>query len=348
MAIISKIKLPNGNQYDLADAFAREQISTIKQTVAGGVQYVGSTTTELSDGATGAEVVISKGDTTQNHTAAVGDMVDHNNVLYIFNKNGQWDQLGSAGPIKALAYKDSVTGTVIPSGKISAQVFTGSEMTSTGSVTATGKISQPVFTGAQGDVSVTGTPTGTVAAPKFTGTEGDISVTGTPKGSVALTSSAVGEGQTATYIPSGTVEITPTTGKVKEVTSVGTLPNFTTTVTDETLVLGWDAGTLPTSDDATVATGVQTAVFTGTGIMLNGTFTGQTTTSTGKFTPEGTNDAPAFTGKDLTSTGKYTASGTVSALSFTGDAVDVSVSGTPSGTISQAEFTGTEATVTSK
>lgn len=63
---------------------------------------------------------------------------------------------------------------------------------------------------------------------------------------------------TGTYTPSGsvskpttTVELNTTT--VNSITAVGTLPTFT--VTGETLVL--TAGTLPTKEDVTVATGVK-------------------------------------------------------------------------------------------
>lgn len=298
--ILSKIKLPSGNVYDLADVFARDQIDTIKKTVAGGVQYVGSTTTELVDGAETATIQIDGKD----YTPAVGDMVDAGNVLYIFNKSSQWDELGAAGPLKALAYKDSVEASYTPAGEVS----------------------QPAFTGKAGDVKVSGTATGTISAPAFTGKAGTVSVSGTPKGSVAVSSSAPAEGEAANYTPTGKVAVTPTTETIKQVTSVGTLPSWEASVVDETLEFSWAAGTLPESADATVATGVESATFTGDGQVIKGAFTGEASDSTGSFTPTGEVAAPEFTGTAFESTGSFT----------------------PEGEVAKPTFTGTQATITSK
>ena len=46
MADISKITLPNGTTYDLKDAQARSDIEAIEAAIAGGVTFIGETTTE--------------------------------------------------------------------------------------------------------------------------------------------------------------------------------------------------------------------------------------------------------------------------------------------------------------
>ena len=153
------------------------------------------------------------------------------------------------------------------------------------------------------------TPAGTVSTPTFTGESMTSTGTFTPSGSVAITA---GSG-TANYTPAGSVSkpgvtVTPTTGTVNSITDVGTLPNLTTTVANETLTIGWSAGTLPTK-------GSDTTVMTGASAELDA--------------------APTFTG-----------TGVDLEAAFTGTEGNVSVSGTPSGTVSQPTFTGTAGSVT--
>nr|DAI60829.1 MAG TPA: hypothetical protein [Caudoviricetes sp.] len=69
----------------------------------------------------------------------------------------------------------------------------------------------------------------------------------------------------ASYTPAGsvsapTVSVAVNTAKVAPITGVGTLPNFTATVSNETLTLGFSAGSLPTKgEEVTVATGIKSA-----------------------------------------------------------------------------------------
>lgn len=157
MAEISEISLPSGDVYDLKDAKARSEIESIKNITGSGVIYRGTTNTAIVDGSTTATYTI--GDDTTQRTAASGDMVSYNNVMFAWNGT-QWDQLGTAGAFHALAYKDSVSGTI----------------------TATGKVSSPAFTGKEGSISVTGTPKGSVSAPTFTGSETTSTGKFTPSG----------------------------------------------------------------------------------------------------------------------------------------------------------------------
>ncbi len=69
----------------------------------------------------------------------------------------------------------------------------------------------------------------------------------------------------ASYTPAGsvsapTVSVAVNTAKVAPITGVGTLPNFTASVSNETLTLGFSAGSLPTKgEEVTVATGIKSA-----------------------------------------------------------------------------------------
>lgn len=336
---ISQITLPTGTTYDLKDTEARIALENLSATVAGGVQYVGKTTSELVDGATTNPIVVVNGESSANYTAKVGDMVDYNNILFLYNKNDQWDQLGSAGPIKALAYKDTAETNYTPIGTVSTPKFTGKPVVLTTKIVPAGSVT--VTTAA---AAGTGnyTPSGTITAPKFTGTAGVVTVSGVSAGTVTI---AEGTG-TANYTPKGTVSITPSvtlnTTSVNSITSVGTLPNFSTSVSGETLTLGWNAGTLPTKGaDTTVATGVNSATatgtFTGTATQLTATYEGQSTSSTGTFTPSGSVDAPVFNGE-----------ATNIVATFAGQEGSGSVNYTPEGTNSTPTFAGHTDTITVK
>ena len=94
---------------------------------------------------------------------------------------------------------------------------------------------------------------------------GDLSMLGT----LAYKNSATGSYTPAGSVAAPTVTVTPTTDTVSPIDSVGTLPSFTATVENETLTLGWSAGTLPTKGtDVTVMTGASATAsapaFTGT------------------------------------------------------------------------------------
>ena len=296
---ISSITLPSGTTYDIKDAAARSAIEALSTYS----NFLGVTSSNISDGSETNPVVIGG----ENVTATTGDIVTKGSKEMIWNGSA-WQEFGDLSALKALAYKDDAEGSYTPAGSVSQPTFTGTALTSTG----------------------TYTPEGTVGTPEFTGTAGSVSVTGTPSGSVTI---APGEG-TANYTPAGsvsapTITVTPSTDSVYSITAVGTLPELTTSVSSETLTIGFSQGTLPTKGDAqTVMTGASASAtaptFTGTGVDLEATFAGDSLSSTGSFTP----------------------AGSVSAPSFTGTQGNLSVSGTPAGTVSQPTFSGTAATIT--
>lgn len=153
------------------------------------------------------------------------------------------------------------------------------------------------------------TPAGNVTQPTFTGNSTTSTGNFTPAGNVTIHTAAQG---TANYTPAGsvstpTITVTPQTTTVNSITAVGTLPELTTTVADETLTIGFSQGTLPTK-------GVSTSVMTGV---------------------SATSSQPTFSG-----------TGAVLQAEFSGTQGSVSVTGTPSGTVSKPTFQGTGATVT--
>lgn len=320
MADISKVTLPSGTSYDLKDAQARTDIATLKGSVTGAMHYVGVSATDMTDEEKTTNNVIqivtgtnSDGtNKTQDHTAASGDVVIYKNREYIFSdSDGAWHEFGSTGSLKALAFKDTATGTATAQGSVSQPGFHGSKATISTNYTPGGAITSSVP--GQGETA-TYVPNGAVSAPTFTGKPGAINASYTPKGNV----SAPG------------VTVTPNTTTVNSITGVGSLPNFSANVSNETLVFGWNAGSLPTSvNNVTVVTGIKSATATAP------TFTGAAGTATGSYTPNGTVSAPSFTG-----------TGTM--FKFAGNNATISAQYTPAGTVDKPSFTGTPTNVTVK
>jgi hypothetical protein len=85
------------------------------------------------------------------------------------------------------------------------------------------------------------------------------------------------------------------------------------------VVSSWSAGSLPSTKDTTVATGIKSATstqpsFTGTGTQL--LFTGSSLTSTGSYTPSGSVSS-TWTGTAATIKPTVTASGTTTGKAST-------------------------------
>lgn len=331
MADISKITLPSGTQYDIKDATARELIDQLNQYT----DFLGVTTTALTDGATTNPIKINGEDV----TAKKGNITSYESKEFIFSGTA-WQEFGDLSGLGSLAYKNSATGNFTPAGTVS----------------------QPAFTGSSSDVNVTVaanasgnyTPAGTVSQPTFTGSPMSASGTFTPSGNVSLTKTnktatvSKAASGTATYTPEGSVSVTvtPSTASVTPIATVGTLPSCTlpslsATVANENLTLGWtagsfNAGSLPTKGtDVTVATGIQSATgsFTGTGARL---VTGNISTA----------DSATFTGTEASVGVTGTPEGTVSQPTFSGTKVKISGTTTANGSVSQPTFSGTQGTVT--
>ena len=311
MPDISKITLPSGTTYDIKDTIARA-------TAAGGLQLRGVTTTTLTDGATTTTYSID-GD---NHTAANGDLVVYGSKEFVFSTtDNKWHELGDNTSLKALAYKDSATGSYKPEGTVSQPTFTGSSSNVTITSTA--------------DTSGNYQPAGTVSQPTFTGNNF------TPNGSVSFTNedrtttvstATIDTSNPKTYTPSGSINVTTagTTTTVNSITAVGTLPSLTATVENETLTIGWSAGTLPTKgDNTTVKTGDAAYGFTGTDVRLvtgNISVPKSASFSGTAAQVSGTVSQPTFTGTKVQLAGTTTAAGTVSQPTFTGTSKNVTVS----------------------
>lgn len=280
MPNIKQITLPSGTTYDLVDQGARDLIADIQSYTS----YLGVTSTSITDGSTTNPITVNS----KSVTAKTGDIVNYGSKEFIWNGSA-WQEFGDMSGLGALAYKDSASGSYKPEGTISQPTFTGKSMTSTGKFTP------------DGTVIVTTKSTSNKTAAVSVATSG-----------------------TTTYTPDGTVgtptiTVTPNTAKIHGMSAVGTLPNFTATVENEILTLGWNAGTLPTqASEQTFVTGIKSATST---------------------QPSWTGTAVRLVTENIPVPSAYTAT-------FTGTEDDVSVTGTTDGAVSAPTFTGTSKTVT--
>lgn len=197
MAEISKIVLPDGVSYDIKDATARAAIGA----VSGAMKYLGTSATAISDGSTANPITIGG----KSVTAGAGDVVIYGNSEFVWSETeSKWREFGSTGSLKALAFKDSASGSYTPAGTVSAPTVnvavnttnvkpfgsagtlpscTLPEMVATVSGEtltlgwSAGSFSAGSLPTAGTDITVaTGIKSATASAPTFAGTEGSIIV----------------------------------------------------------------------------------------------------------------------------------------------------------------------------
>lgn len=365
---ISSITLPSGTVYDLKDAELTAIVAGIQTSVTGAMHYVGITSTELTDGSTTSPISIDG----ESLAPEPGAVAIYGEMEYVWS-GSKWQEFGSTGSLKALAFKDTASAQYTPGGTVSQPTFSGDSNSVTvaiakkadGNYEPTGTVTQPTFSG--NELTSTGTfkPTGSVTVTTKTSTTKSAIVnaaasgaaTYTPAGDITI---AVGNG-TANYTPDGSISVG--TGSANY-TPEGSVSTPTITV-------------VPSTTDKFVASSA-----TGGGSVVDGvapTCTLPTWTATvsnenlalgwseGSFTPGSPTAVtlPSFTSQTIatgitsaTST-QPTFSGTGAELKFNG--VGANLTGTFSGTGARlvteditipstfdASFTGGDGTVTVK
>lgn len=233
MPDISKITLPSGTTYDIKDAVAR-------QIAGGGLQFRGVTTTALTDGATTTSYVVNN----VTLTAANGDFVIYETKEFLYSTaDNKWHELGDNTAFKALAYKDSASGSYTPSGSVSASVATTENKTATVSAAGSG--------------DTTYTPAGSVTAPTISlasnGAGATTTIKNPTKVTVAKTVAAAAPGATA---PDNAITYYSVSGETLSLYQIGYTTGDSITTSDVTVKTG----------DATYE--ASTPAFTGTGVRL--------------------------------------------------------------------------------
>ena len=373
MADISVIQLPSGSSYNIKDAWARQAI----QGLGNPTHFLGASSTAITDGGT-QKPTINSAEVTPN----AGDIVVYNNGEFIWSGTA-WIELGDLSGLGSLAYKNSASGSVTPTGTVSKPTFTGSSSAVTitaadntsGNYTPKGSISGIAWTGASmtstgtftpaGSVSFTNgnktatvspassgdatyTPAGTVSKPTFSGTAATISssATYTPAGSVSLTKT--NKTTTVSAASSGTTTYTPGG-------SVGTPTISVKTAGSTTSINNPTSKTVVT--DMSVAEPNSTAA---TGALAYYSVSGETLTlkqivettgasiSTSAVTVKTGDAAYQSSQPSWTGTAVRLVTGNIStadSASFSGTEATISSSAsyTPAGGVSQPSFTGTGA-----
>lgn len=173
MPDISELKLPSGTVYQIKDTQARSAKN-----------WIGITTTALTDGATTNPITING----QSVTAVEGNITSYDETEFIFNGSA-WQEFGDLSDLGTLAYKDSASGSYTPQGSVAAPAVTVEPTTDTiKPVTDVG--SMPTFT-VSGETLIIGAgavPTlgedktfmtgasATASAPAFSGTPSTVTV----------------------------------------------------------------------------------------------------------------------------------------------------------------------------
>lgn len=364
MADISQIKLPSGSVYNIKDATAREQLAAI--TGGDAVVFIGVSTSAITDGGTqkptinGSQVTPSKGNIVFYQASG------QPNKEFIWD-GSKWQMFDAVGTLKALAYKDSATGSASyqPAGTVGQPTFTGT--TATISVSKSyqpaGTISTPSFTGSASDVDITVEasetgnyqPAGTVSQPTFTGTTATITSNASyrPAGTVSVSvsastnktatvSTATG---TATYTPGGSVAAPTISVKTAGTTASIKNPTAKTVMADLT-VTAPNATTTATPPEG----GLAIANVEGEVLLINwlvpskdsSISTSNVTVKTGDAAYEAS--APAFTGTGVRLvTGNIAVPNTFTG-SFSGTTATITSTASyqPAGSVSAPTFTGTK------
>lgn len=158
-AYISKITLPTGSTYYIKDEEARSDITTLQNLATGAMYYIGISTTTITDGGTQNPTIDSASKTMTTNDA--GAVCIYGEKEYVWN-GSKWQEFGSTGSLKALAFKDTASGSFTPAGSVSQPTFSGTEGTvaitatsdANGNYQPAGNISAPTIS-----VSTSGTTT---------------------------------------------------------------------------------------------------------------------------------------------------------------------------------------------
>ena len=110
---IAHITTPSGTVYDLKDAQARSDIESIQRSIAGGMSFIGQTTTEITDQSTVNPITISGA----SYTAVSGSLVVYGDKEFVFDGD-KWIEFGDLGSLGSLAFKSSASGNFTPAGNV--------------------------------------------------------------------------------------------------------------------------------------------------------------------------------------------------------------------------------------
>ena len=241
---ISKVQLSNGTYY-IKDTEAHEKLAGL----TGAMHFIGTSSTDPTS---------ETGPTVAGHTGAfaAGDVVVYTpagkqECEYVYN-GSSWQEFGSTGSLKALAFKDSASGNITVSGTAAAQKFSGKQETlehdvTGASVTVAGNYDKP------NDISIDYTPEGTVSAPDVTLSTGTAIASATPgsvkagsAASLSYTNSTIKGVSTVTSGSAATLNCSSVKSSYVESFSQGTLPSITKSDAKASYISAFNGGSAAT------------------------------------------------------------------------------------------------------
>lgn len=255
---LSKI-VQGSNTLYIKDSEAREAISALEAYS----DYVGVTTTALTDGATTNPITIAG----ESVTVKKGNIANYGSKEFIFNGTA-WQEFGDLSALGALAYKDSAEGSVTAAGSNADSAVSFSGTTDANFVTGVDTAAvAPSFT--EGAFSA-----GTL--PSFT--EGAFAAGTLPSLGAATTGSFATEGVTASYTENTETLTLGTASTSTAVTAQGT---FDAGSLPSKAADTFSAGTLPSKAADTFNAGSAATFSTAKAITALGTATAAAQTFTG-------------------------------------------------------------------
>ena len=313
---LSKI-VKGQNTLWIKDAEARQEIEDIKSSITGAMHFIGVSSTAIADGdATGPWTINSK-TYIASGTPAEGQVLLTAGDVAVYAPSGKaelefvwsgtkWQEYGSTGSLKALAFKDNASATYTPAG-------------SNGS-------SEVSFESGAGSDFVTGFADDAVAPSLGEATTGSF-VTGYNNDGV---SPSLGEATTGTFVTGYNNDaVAPTLGEA-------TTGNFATEgetssydETEETLTFSAATTSAAVTAQGTFSAGSAATLATASAVTAQGAFsagsaatlaTGSAVTAQGTFSPGSA--ATPTTAKALTASD----TGTAAAQTFTGTQATITVS----------------------
>lgn len=194
MADISKITLPSGTTYNIKDQGARDLIDEM----SGYTDFLGVTTTALTDGATTNPIKINNVDV----TVKKGNIATYGSAEFIFNGTA-WQAFGDLSGLGDLAFKDTASGSgtvAVPKTYTTTVTPTTTTKYVAGSATGGGSASKSTVTVSKAaSGTATYTPEGSVAAPTISvKTAGSTTTVKNPTAKTVVTDMAVASPASAT------------------------------------------------------------------------------------------------------------------------------------------------------
>lgn len=256
------------NDLYIKDAEARNEIESIKSSITGAMHYIGVSTSEITDGASTGPWTINSKTYIASGTPAEGQVLLKAGDVAIYAPSGktemeyvwsgtQWQEFGSTGSLKSLAFKDA--SDIETGGSTSQKLVTTSITGVSGSTTVTGVDGSTSVTGVDGSTSVYGCGDNTTVHD--TPTLGTTNIYGCGDNTTVHDTPSLGTTNIYGCGENTTVHDTPSL-------TAGTAPSMTYDSTNEKLT--FSAGAFPTivaGTAVTVATKAAEATAVGTSIV---------------------------------------------------------------------------------